>query len=357
MRSRSQKTGSARGDSFQFGCKNAAERDGTTIESLSFNQMNKLYPLVLEHHLPLLFRYCIAASIMLVCAVLQIALQSVTGYPGYFLLLPGVFLSGLMFDRGSGILAAAIGIGVGAYGSYAAPVGSDFVSVNGLFAITAAGTAVVAEFLRAEMKRVVQADKTKAVLLQEMAHRTKNNLAILGAMIRLQARNGEPQVAAALEAAARRLQVTAEVYDHLSLKEDSRLVDMRYFLTSVVEKTFQSLAPSGPIAFQVVCEDAVLPNQQALAIGIVANELVTNSLKYSFPDDRPGHIAVELSVTKGIELSVSDNGVGLGGEADPSGLGSRIVMLLTQQLEGNLTYERLDRGLRVRLRAPAADVR
>jgi two-component sensor histidine kinase len=334
-----------------------AERGGTTIESLPFNHMNKLYPLVLEHHLPLLVRYCIATSIMLVCAVLQIALQSVTGYSGYFLLLPGVFLSGLMFDRGSGILAAAIGIGVGAYGSYAAPVGSEFVSVNGLFAITAAGTAVVAEFLRAEMKRVVQADKTKAVLLQEMAHRTKNNLAILGAMIRLQARNAEPQVATALEAAARRLQVTAEVYDHLALKEDSRLVDMRYFLTSVVERTFQSLAPSGPIAFQVICDDTVLPNQQALAIGIIANELVTNSLKYSFPDDRPGHIAVDLSVSKGIELSVSDNGVGLGGEADPAGLGSRIVMLLTQQLEGDLTYERLDRGLRVRLRAPAAAVR
>jgi two-component system, sensor histidine kinase PdtaS len=145
MRSRSQKAEGTRGDSFQFGYKNAAERAGTTIESLPFNQMNKLYPLVLEHHLPLLVRYCIAASIMLVCAVLQIALQSVTRYPGYFLLLPGVFVSGLMFDRGSGILAAIIGIGVGAYGSYAAPVGSDFVSVNGLFAITAAGTAVVAE--------------------------------------------------------------------------------------------------------------------------------------------------------------------------------------------------------------------
>jgi two-component system, sensor histidine kinase PdtaS len=236
------------------------------------------------------------------------------------------------------------------------PIGSDFVSVNGLFAITAAGTAVVAEFLRAEMKRVMQADKTKAVLLQEMAHRTKNNLAILGAMIRLQARNAEPQVAAALEATSRRLQVTAEVYDHLSLKENSRLVNMRYFLNNIVEKIFQSLASSGPIAFQVVCEDAFLSNRQALAIGIIANELVTNLLKYSFPDDRPGHITVELSMSKGIELSVCDNGVGLGGEGDPSGLGSRIIMLLTQQLEGTLTYERRDGGLRVRLRAPAVDV-
>ncbi|WP_439400386.1 histidine kinase dimerization/phosphoacceptor domain -containing protein (plasmid) [Bradyrhizobium sp. PMVTL-01] len=51
------------------------------------------------------------------------------------------------------------------------------------------------------------ADKTNAVLLQEMAHRTKNNLAILSGMIRLEARHGGPEVAAALEATARRLQV------------------------------------------------------------------------------------------------------------------------------------------------------
>jgi hypothetical protein len=50
------------------GFENAAERGGTTIESLPSNHMNKLYPLVLKHHLPLLVRYCIAASIMLVCA-------------------------------------------------------------------------------------------------------------------------------------------------------------------------------------------------------------------------------------------------------------------------------------------------
>nr|WP_225119723.1 sensor histidine kinase [Bradyrhizobium sp. BRP22] len=94
----------------------------------------------------------------------------------------------------------------------------------------------------------------------------------------------------ALEATARRLQVMAEVYDHLSLKQDSRSVNMRFFLTDVVEKVFQSLAPSGPVAFQVICEDedVYLRNDHALAIGIIANELVTNSLKYAFPGDAPG---------------------------------------------------------------------
>ena len=314
--------------------------------------MNKLYPILLEHHLPVLVRHSIALAIMLVCAVLQMAMQMLTGYPGYFLLLPGVFLSGLIFNRGSGMLAALVAVAVGAYLSYGTNPGLVFLPANGLFAVTAAGTAVVAEFLRAEMRRVMQADKAKALLLQEMAHRTKNNLAVLSSMIRLQARNGEPSVAEELEATARRIHVISEVYDHLSLKQDLRFVNMRHFLGDVIEKIFQSLAPSGPIAFQVRSEDIELPNHQALAIGIITNELVTNSLKYAFPDNRPGQVSVELSAAREIELVVSDNGIGHDGEGNPSGLGSRIVMLLTQQLGGTLAYEQRRPGLSARLRAP-----
>ncbi|MGY3427486.1 two-component sensor histidine kinase [Bradyrhizobium sp. F1.13.4] len=210
---------------------------------------------------------------------------------------------------------------------------------------------MIAEFQRIELRRVMMADKTKALLLQELAHRTKNNLAILGSMIRLEARHGGPELARPLEATARRLQVMAEVYDHLSPKEDSRSVNMRYFLNDVVEKVFESLLPSAPVAFQVSCEDFSLPHNQALAIGIITNELVTNSLKYAFPNETAGHITVSLSNREGIELSVSDNGVGVSTPADPAGLGSRIVQLLTQQLEGEITYERLSPGLCVRVRA------
>jgi two-component sensor histidine kinase len=152
-----------------------------------FQSMNRLYPLVLEHRLPSPIRYGISASIMVVCAVLQMTLQMQTGAPGYFPAAPGVFLSGLIFDRGSGIFAAIIAIGVGAYLSFAGSNGIDYLATNALFAITAAGTAMIAEFQRAELWRVMLSDKTKAVLLQEMAHRTKNNLAILGGMIRLEA--------------------------------------------------------------------------------------------------------------------------------------------------------------------------
>jgi two-component system, sensor histidine kinase PdtaS len=318
--------------------------------------MSKLYPLLLEHHLPVPVRYCIAMAIMMVCSVMQTALQMLTGYPGYFLLLPGIFLSGLAFDRGTGVLAAVIAVGVGAYFGYETDIGFEYLATNGLFAITAAGTAVVAEFLRAEMKRVMQADKTKALLLQEMAHRTKNNLAILSAMIRLQAKNAEPTAAAALQDTALRIQVAAGVYDHLSAREDSRLVDMKYFLNDVVEKIFQSLAPSGPVAFEVISNDAVVAHNKALAIGIIVNELVTNSLKYAFPNNRPGLVIVRFSAAKEIEVSVCDNGVVRSDENVSSGLGSRIIVLLTEQLGGTLAYEDLPQGLCARLRAPKAAV-
>src|SRR6185437_10122040 len=99
-------------------------------------------------------------------------------------------------------------------------------------------------------------------------------------------------------------------------------------------------------------EDVDLPNNQALAIGMIVNELVTNSLKYAFPGNRPGHVNVELSAAREIDLVVSDNGVGQDGEGNPGGLGSRIIMLLTQQLGGTLVYERGQPGLCARLRAP-----
>lgn len=100
------------------------------------------------------------------------------------------------------------------------------------------------------------------------------------------------------------------------------------------------MAPSGPVAFQVGCGDFFLTHNHALAIGMIANELVTNSLKYAFPDDRADHVTVTLSNADKIELSVSDNGLDLADDSAPGSLGSRIVQLRTQQLQGELTYER-----------------
>lgn len=145
--------------------------------------MEKLYPLLFDHRFPAPLRYLLAASIMFVCAALQAGLQAQAGFTGFFLLLPGVFLSGLVFDHGSGLFAACIALLCAAYLSYAGEYGFDFLLPCALFTITAAGVAVIAEMMRAEIERALKAQQTQRLLLDEMAHRTKNNLAILGATI------------------------------------------------------------------------------------------------------------------------------------------------------------------------------
>jgi two-component sensor histidine kinase len=193
----------------------------------------------------------------------------------------------------------------------------------------------VAEILRKVMIRLVESERSKTLLLQELAHRTKNNLAILSALVRLQARDKDPGIAEALENTSRRITVLAEVYDHLMLRDDTKVVDAREYLAQVFEKIRSVLDPAMPIAVTTESDEYYMPSTQAVPLAIIANELVTNAYKYAFSDGRPGHIHVALKVQDAIELSVSDNGIGLKNTDAPGGFGSRIIALLTQQLGGS----------------------
>lgn len=86
-----------------------------------------------------------------------------------------------------------------------------------------------------------------------------------------------------------------------------------------------------------------MPSDAALPIAIIANELVTNSLKHAFPEGRAGVIVVELRASDKVVLSVCDNGVGMPAKK-PESTGSRIIAMLTQQLDGIMQSERLDPG-------------
>jgi two-component sensor histidine kinase len=75
----------------------------------------------------------------------------------------------------------------------------------------------------------------------------------------------------------------------------------------------------------------------AVPLGLIVNELITNSLKYAFPDGREGAITVSLQKTdSGFELFVGDDGVGKGNTATGTSFGSQLVKLLTAQLGGKL---------------------
>src|SRR3954454_19525281 len=123
---------------------------------------------------PAWVRFGATTAIMAFCTAVQLGLQNGSGFVGLFLLLPGIFAAGLMFDRGTSLYATALGTAF-AYLSISstAPI-PGYVAACLLFAATGALVGVVAEALRTEMEKVVRAEKAKTVLLMELAHRTKN---------------------------------------------------------------------------------------------------------------------------------------------------------------------------------------
>ncbi len=111
------------------------------------------------------------------------------------------------------------------------------------------------------------------------------------------------------------------------------------------------LSGDKPIAVRYELEEAYAHSEIAVPIAIILNELVTNSIKYGFPDERPGQILIQLHIDHELVLTVSDSGVGMASsEQEKKGVGSKVIALLVQQLNGTLVYEDAQPDCRVVLK-------
>jgi two-component sensor histidine kinase len=156
----------------------------------------------------------------------------------------------------------------------------------------------------------------------------------------------------ALEMTSQRIQTMAEVYDHLMLRDQTKIVDLKEYIGDIVRR-LMALSGDKPVAVRCELDEAYAHSEVAASIAIIINELVTNSIKYGFPDERPGQILVKLHTNHELVISVLDNGVGMPGhEQARKGFGSKVVALLVQQLNGQLVYEDAQPGCRVVLRMP-----
>ncbi|GAA4133819.1 sensor histidine kinase [Aminobacter aganoensis] len=317
--------------------------------------MERLLILLPEKPQPLWVRYATTTALMAFCIAVHIGLQSQTGFVGLFFLLLGIFVSGLLFDRGSALYATALGTIFAYFVIRPMAPFPGYVAPCVLFAVTGAAIGLIAETLRTEMEKVVRAEKAKGLLLMELAHRTKNNLAMISAIMRLQSKDSSVSSSEALSDMAARIQVMAQVYDHLTIRADRKVVDAREYLADICQGLSASISGTSPVAIKADADELYMHSEQAVPIAIIVNELVTNSLKYAFPDGRAGLIQVALRVDRDVVLSVTDNGVGLH-EERPGGIGSRVLSLLTHQLGGTITRENLAVGCRVTLLMPKPPV-
>jgi two-component system, sensor histidine kinase PdtaS len=296
-------------------------------------------------------RYGVSALLMACSLVVFAAMEAQSGFIGLYILLPAIFLAGLMFDRGSAFFATLLAV-AGVLWVLRLQLSSALTLPLLFFTLIGIAFAAFAELLRKEMEKVVASERSKTLLLQEVAHRTKNNLAMLSAMVRLQSRTLGQEASDALEMTSQRIQTMAEVYDHLMLRDQTKIVDLKEYIGDIGRR-LMALSGDKPVAVRCELDEAYAHSEVAVPIAIIINELVTNSIKYGFPDERPGQILIKLHTNHELVISVSDNGAGMPGhEQARKGFGSKVVALLVQQLNGQLVYEDAQPGCRVVLRMP-----
>jgi PAS domain S-box-containing protein len=191
-------------------------------------------------------------------------------------------------------------------------------------------------------EKVQRSLKEKEVLLKEIHHRVKNNLGIVSSLLQMQSRRSqEPQVTSILLDSQNRIDSIAMVHEKLYRSEDLANVNFAQYIPDLIAYLFESYnTSSNLVKLYLQVDDVGLDIESAIPCGLIVNELVSNALKYAFPNNQAGKILVKLYQKEyNVILIVQDNGVGLPVDFDKKKtktLGINLIQGLVKQLRGNL---------------------
>lgn len=185
----------------------------------------------------------------------------------------------------------------------------------------------------------------KEWLVKEIHHRVKNNLQIVVSLLNTQAAHLEQGDAlTAIQESRHRMQVISLLHQKLYQAETSSLIDMQVYIREVVSYLKESFKGINRLYFSQQIDAISLDISQAVPVGLILNEAITNCIKYAFPNNINGNITVSFTKEddRNLLLTVADNGVGIATGIDPAqrnSLGMRLMQTLSEQLDGNIKIE------------------
>ncbi|HYW95486.1 MAG TPA: sensor histidine kinase [Bacteroidales bacterium] len=185
----------------------------------------------------------------------------------------------------------------------------------------------------------------KEVLVREIHHRVKNNLAVISGLLEIQAfRISDERVQQVMEDSLMRIHSIAFVHERLYDSESfSRIANIEFIekLIGKIRSRFNK-GMTSEVQLEKYIRPFTLDVNQAIPVALLLNELITNAYNHAFPEGGAGHIRVEMSLqNKFVYLVVSDDGCGLPEQFsldDDTNLGSVMISILTQQLEGDIQF-------------------
>ncbi len=187
--------------------------------------------------------------------------------------------------------------------------------------------------------------RQKEILLREVHHRVKNNLNTLSSIITLQQNQvgSETETGKALSVVMNRIRAISSVYERLHQAGDATYIDVEEYITGLVQDIVTGTGHSGTLHTKIEVPPAHTDLDKGVTLGLIVNELVTNSIKHGNPQGTEHTISVKLTIeAENFVIDVSDDGIGLPEDFEPArsnSLGIQLLQALTGQHGGSLSVK------------------
>ncbi|QUH22290.1 sensor histidine kinase [Methanobacterium alkalithermotolerans] len=201
------------------------------------------------------------------------------------------------------------------------------------------------------VKKNIQLEKAleeKEMLLKEIHHRVKNNLMVISSLLSLQSRYIKDKKALAVfKESQNRAKSMALIHEKLYRSTDLKRIDFGEYIRTFSAELYHSIVGDPrQVKLELNVEHVMLDINTSIPLGLIVNELITNSMKYAFPPGSKGKIKIDFYPQDDyFILNVSDDGIGIPEEVDvenTKSLGLQLVNSLTEQINGQLTVNRKD---------------
>jgi two-component sensor histidine kinase len=188
--------------------------------------------------------------------------------------------------------------------------------------------------------------KEKEILLQEIHHRVKNNMTVVASLLKLQMNNtANKETQIALQDSLNRIQAITLIHESLYRSDNLTTISVQTYLNQLSHAVHHGYDINKKASLKLNIQNFSIGIKQASPLGLIVNELITNSLKYAFPDNKEGEITLNLTLNQEnkAELTISDNGVGIQEGFvlnDADSLGLKLVKAIAEnQLDGSINME------------------
>jgi PAS domain S-box-containing protein len=221
-------------------------------------------------------------------------------------------------------------------------------------------TTDLTERIKEENLNLQEANREKAILLKEVHHRVKNNLQIISSLLKLQSyTTDDPRITEMIEISLSRISSMATVHELLYKSTEFSKINYHEYLNTLISSLISTMADANlQIEHEIDVSALQFNIDTAIPLGLLINEIITNSLKHAFNNRTHGKIYVQIQHEEGINfvLRIGDNGIGSNSliSEKTDSLGMSLIRSLTDQLSGTIQQININSGTHYHINFKAA---